>query len=284
MKNEMRLQGIGMVEGTEAGKIQVGDILRWNHGGLSKVISFELSKTGKTINCKVEVVNSRTGEKEIYERSMRVTRLVNIVASANTNNDFNLQFDPIKEEAPEAEAPEAEEVKDFKRYSELLEKVYGMKTTATEEEQEELERLGYKLKLNGVPDAISEMNLYRLQNLVEEAPEAEDKIVEELKIVFSAYESKKWAERRKKEVEHVVNQIEEADDLKQSIHEVTYRITNHGSYVEVMLFVTDVANDVTLVAQQEGEYDSMAEAEALINYLKKTGNKIEFVETVAYIG
>ena len=99
MKNEMRLQGIGMVEGTEAGKIQVGDILRWNHGGLSKVISFELSKTGKTINCQVEVVNSRTGEKEIYERSMRVTRLVNIVASANTNNDFNLQFDPIEEEA-----------------------------------------------------------------------------------------------------------------------------------------------------------------------------------------
>ena len=144
MKNEMRLQGIGMVEGTEAGKIQVGDILRWNFGGLSKVISFEFSKTGKTIVCQVETVDSRTGEKEIYERSMRVTRLVNIVASANTNNDFNLQFDPIKEEAPEAEkvaeAPEAEEVADFKRYSELLEKVYGMKTKATEEEQEELER------------------------------------------------------------------------------------------------------------------------------------------------
>ena len=191
MKNEMRLQGIGMVEGTEAGKIQVGDILRWNHGGLSKVISFELSKTGKTINCQVEVVNSRTGEKEIYERSMRVTRLVNIVASANTNNDFNLQFDPIKEEAPEAEEV-AEEV--------------------------------------------------------------------------------------------VIKQIEESTDLKKSVHEVAYRVTNHGSYVEVMLFVTDVANDVTLVAQQEGEFDSMAEAETLISYLKKTGNKIEFVETTAYTG
>jgi hypothetical protein len=187
MKNEMRLQGIGLVEGTEAGKIQVGDILRWNHGGLSKVISFELSKTGKTINCQVEVVNSRTGEKEIYERSMRVTRLVNIVASANTNNDFNLQFDPIKEEAPEAE-------------------------------------------------------------------------------------------------EVVIKQIEESTDLKKSVHEVAYRVTNHGSYVEVMLFVTDVANDVTLVAQQEGEFNSMAEAETLIQYLKKTGNKIEFVETIAYTG
>ena len=51
-----------------------------------------------------------------------------------------------------------------------------------------------------------------------------------------------------------------------------------------MLFVTDVANDVTLVAQQEGEFDSMAEAETLIQYLKKTGNKIEFVETIAYTG
>jgi hypothetical protein len=61
-------------------------------------------------------------------------------------------------------------------------------------------------------------------------------------------------------------------------------VTNHGSYVEVMLFVTDVANDVTLVAQQEGEFDSMAEAETLISYLKKTGNKIEFVETMAYTG
>lgn len=116
MKNEMRLQGIGMVEGTEAGKIQVGDILRWNHGGLSKVISFEFSKTGKTINCQVEVINSRTGEKEIYERSMRITRLVNIVASANTNNDFNLQFDPIKEEAPEAEEKASSDIEKIKFY------------------------------------------------------------------------------------------------------------------------------------------------------------------------
>ena len=208
MKNEMRLQGIGMVEGTEAGKIQVGDILRWNHGGLSKVISFEFSKTGKTINCQVEVVNSRTGEKEIYERSMRVTRLVNIVASANTNNDFNLQFDPIEEEAPEAE---------------LIEMLEGIV-------------------------------------------------------------AKKELSRRQKEVEHVVKQIEESTDLKKSVHEVAYRVTNHGSYVEVMLFVTDVANDVTLVAQQEGEFDSMAEAETLIQYLKKTGNKIEFVEITAYTG
>jgi glutamyl/glutaminyl-tRNA synthetase len=217
MKNEMRLQGIGMVEGTEAGKIQVGDILRWNYGGLSKVVSFELSKTGKTIICQVETVDSRTGEKELYERKMRTSRLVNIVASANTNNDFNLQFDPIKEEAPEAEE-------------------------------------------------------------VTEAPEVE--LIEMIEGIVA----KKELSRRQKEVEHVVKQIEESTDLKKSVHEVAYRVTNHGSYVEVMLFVTDVANDVTLVAQQEGEFDSMEEAETLISYLKKTGNKIEFVETIAYTG
>src|SRR6476661_8235440 len=40
-----------------------------------------------------------------------------------------------------------QEIVDFKRYSELLEKVYSTKTTATAEEQQELDVLGYKLKL-----------------------------------------------------------------------------------------------------------------------------------------
>jgi hypothetical protein len=244
MKNEMRLQGIGMVEGTEAGKIQVGDILRWNHGGLSKVISFELSKTGKTINCQVEVVNSRTGEKEIYERSMRVTRLVNIVASANTNNDFNLQFDPIEEETPEAED-----------VTEVLVKALGASLDEVYED---------------------------VRKKREEKAEAE--LENEIRGIFAKEELNRKKLRMKKQTEHVVKQIEESTDLKKSVHEVAYRVTNHGSYVEIMLFVTDVANDVTLVAQQEGEFDSMAEAETLIQYLKKTGNKIEFVETTAYTG
>jgi hypothetical protein len=204
MKNEMRLQGIGLVEGTEAGNIQVGDILRWNHGGLSRVVSFELTKTGKTIICQVEVINSRTGEKEMYERKMRTSRLVNIVASANTNNDFNLIF----------------------------------------------------------KDDVEEM-----QNRIEERLANNEKHLEE-----------------KRKVK--VIQIEEATEteLKKSVHEISYRVTDHGTYVEVMLFVTDIANDVTLVAQQEGEFETMAEAETLIAYLKKTGNKIEFVETMAYTG
>jgi hypothetical protein len=59
------------------------------------------------------------------------------------------------------------ELADFKRYTELLEIVYGTKTQASAEDQQELESLGYKLKLNGVPDIISEMNFNKLQNQLE---------------------------------------------------------------------------------------------------------------------
>jgi glutamyl/glutaminyl-tRNA synthetase len=168
MKNEMRLQGIGMVEGTEAGKIQVGDILRWNYGGLSKVISFEFSATGKTIICKLETKDHRSGKSDIYERKMRATRLVNIVASVNTNNDFNLFFEPIEEEAPEVDVKKVVE-----------------------------EALGASLE-----EVLEDVNKKR---------------------------------EEKAESEHVVKQIEESTDLKKSVHEVAYRVTNHGSYVEVDL-------------------------------------------------
>ena len=105
MKNEMRLQGIGLVEGTEAGKIQIGDILRWNFGGLSKVTAIEFTKTGKTIICQVEWMNSK-GEIETAERKMRTNRLVNIVASGNTVLTSQYTFEIIEEAAEEA----AEEV------------------------------------------------------------------------------------------------------------------------------------------------------------------------------
>ena len=62
---------------------------------------------------------------------------------------------------------ESNEIADFKRYTELLEIVYSTKTSATAEEQQELESLGYKLELNGVPDIISEMNFNKLQNKLE---------------------------------------------------------------------------------------------------------------------
>ena len=204
MKNEMRLQGIGLVEGTEAGKIQVGDILRWNFGSLSRVVAIDFTKTGKTIIVTTEYFNEITGEMVQAERKMRVTRLVSIVASGNTK-------------------------------------------------------------------LISKYNYEMVEEVL--APEEAEALKAEVEEIIEAFEEK-----------IVVKQIEESTDLKKSIHEIAYRVTNHGSYVEVMLFVTDIANDVTLVAQQEGEFNSMAEAEALISYLKKTGNKIEFVETMAYTG
>jgi hypothetical protein len=77
------------------------------------------------------------------------------------------------------------EITDFNRYCELLEKVYGMKTTSTAEEKQELESLGYKLELNGVPDIISEMNFNRLQNKLEKQLENE---MIELEVIEPALE------------------------------------------------------------------------------------------------
>lgn len=104
----MRLQGIGMVEGTEAGKIQIGDVLRWNNGGLSRVAEIEFTKTGKTIICKMEYINYK-GEIETAERKMRVTREVNIVASGNTvlTSEYSFKIVEEKIEAAEVEAAPA---------------------------------------------------------------------------------------------------------------------------------------------------------------------------------
>jgi hypothetical protein len=272
MKNEMRLQGIGLVEGTEAGKIQVGDILRWNHGGLSRVVSFELTKTGKTIICQVEVINSRTGEKEMYERKMRTSRLVNIVASANTNNDFNLQFDPIEEEAPEAEEVQAVEKVSF---TELEKRTDWKEAVVVFSQNGSYSILSTEKYFN---PSMNGSSLYGYSLEGEEEIRLDSDMLYDCEIDYC------YITEFKEDILKI--QIEEATeaDLKKSVHEVAYRITNHGSYVEVMLFVTDIANDVTLVAQQEGEFDSMEEAETLISYLKKTGNKIEFVETMAYTG
>ena len=83
MTNEMRLQGIGLVEGTPAGELKIGDIIRWNYGSISKVVAIEFTASGKTIKCKLESMD-RNGNTEIYDRDMRVNRLVNIVASGET--------------------------------------------------------------------------------------------------------------------------------------------------------------------------------------------------------
>lgn len=50
MKNGVHLQGFkGYFEGTKAIDIKVGDVLVWNYGFLSKVISKEISPSGKTV-------------------------------------------------------------------------------------------------------------------------------------------------------------------------------------------------------------------------------------------
>lgn len=50
MKNGVHLQGFrGYFEGTKAIDIKVGDVLVWNYGLLSKVISKEISPSGKSV-------------------------------------------------------------------------------------------------------------------------------------------------------------------------------------------------------------------------------------------
>lgn len=50
MKNGVHLQGFkGYFEGTKAIDIKVGDVLVWNYGFLSKVISKEISPSGKSV-------------------------------------------------------------------------------------------------------------------------------------------------------------------------------------------------------------------------------------------
>lgn len=50
MKNGVHLQGFkGYFEGTKAIDIKVGDVLVWNYELLSKVISKEISPSGKSV-------------------------------------------------------------------------------------------------------------------------------------------------------------------------------------------------------------------------------------------
>jgi hypothetical protein len=57
-----------------------------------------------------------------------------------------------------------------------------------------------------------------------------------------------------------------------------YRVTDHGSYVEVMFCVED-SKGTTLVAQKEGMFDNMQAASYLVNYLEKIGAEMEYIVT-----
>jgi hypothetical protein len=69
----MRLQGIGIVKGTPAKEIRIGDRLMWNFGGTTIVKSVELSKTGKTLS----IVEEDRGKD--YSRKLGAERLVCIL-------------------------------------------------------------------------------------------------------------------------------------------------------------------------------------------------------------
>ncbi|MFA2595259.1 hypothetical protein ABR772_25725 [Bacillus cereus] len=83
MKETMTLIGVGTVLGTPAGELKVGDITRWNYGGIERITSIEFSKTGKTIIVGIEYMDY-DNQVITSERKFRTTRLVNIIGRGNT--------------------------------------------------------------------------------------------------------------------------------------------------------------------------------------------------------
>lgn len=76
MKNEMRLQGVGLVEGTPAKEIKVGDYLMWNFGSKSEVLAIKFSKTGKTLVATLKSYDTCNKIFKTSERKMTAERLV----------------------------------------------------------------------------------------------------------------------------------------------------------------------------------------------------------------
>lgn len=85
-----RLQGIGVVGGITAKNIKVGDVLVWNFGSTSKVVSIEFSKTGKTL----KVTTEHNGE--LYERRFNAERIV-VVKELNPVEEVKTVEDEIEE-------------------------------------------------------------------------------------------------------------------------------------------------------------------------------------------
>lgn len=76
MKKETRLIGVGVIDGIEARDLKVGDTMIWNYGSEEKVVSIEMSKSGKTMKCQIEYVSSFTNELVVSERKMNCSRIV----------------------------------------------------------------------------------------------------------------------------------------------------------------------------------------------------------------
>lgn len=71
----MRLQGIGIVLGTPAGDVKVGDRLMWNFGYMSEVLEI-VKETPKTITVKTKSLDSDY----VGEHKMGKSRLVCITS------------------------------------------------------------------------------------------------------------------------------------------------------------------------------------------------------------
>lgn len=67
--------------------------------------------------------------------------------------------------------------------------------------------------------------------------------------------------------------------MEKAKNEVSYRVLNAGGYVEVTLFVVSEfkGERETIVAQQEGIFDTMEDARPLVDYLESVGSEIEYV-------
>lgn len=93
----MTLIGVGEVKGTAAGELKVGDITRWNYGGIERITSVEFSKTGKTIIVGIEYMDYDT-QVVTSERKFRTTRMVNIIGRGKTRLTGKYNFRSEEEE------------------------------------------------------------------------------------------------------------------------------------------------------------------------------------------
>lgn len=93
----MTLIGVGEVKGTAAGELKVGDITRWNYGGIERITSIEFSKTGKTIIVGIEYMDY-DNQVVTSERKFRTTRMVNIIGRGKTRLTGKYNFRSEEEE------------------------------------------------------------------------------------------------------------------------------------------------------------------------------------------
>lgn len=75
----MRLQSIGLVQGTPASQIKENDLLMWNFGGVSRVTKI-IKETVKTLVIEeIPVKNEFNNQQKAYKRRLFKNRLVCIL-------------------------------------------------------------------------------------------------------------------------------------------------------------------------------------------------------------